>query len=476
MITIGFSTRKLDPNYITLLEKSCGNKSVQIIPIENDGKYSLSQAYNMILEQAEHDIVVFCHDDLEFDTTGWVYKIKSHFDKNPEYGIIGLAGSKYMPKSGMWWEVQPTMYGIVNHKHEGKKWESKYSKDIKNKIEPTLMVDGLFFAVHKQRIKTNFDESVTGFHFYDVDFSFRNYLQGVKVGVCTDIRVTHLSIGQTNEKWEENRKIFAEKYQDILPVDITLQEKELKTFIFVHDQSLIKLFEENGKFKNLKDYTYVFLGSRPCDEVEHLSNVIIARNFEGNLEDYPKLTSFSGWYILWKHKLIDSEYVNLFEYDINYVPDFVPHISKMLYDKQDMIGYIPFPAPHQMFIQHAPFSETLLNCIRKTYHVDIKKHLLQAINESKITYWSSTSNTTFRKSVFDQYMNWMSPMIDEIKVDPNAGHLHERSITIFATMRNKKLILTNGFLKHYQMDSHKTQGHHVDEESSLKGLLENKVQ
>ena len=29
--------------------------------------------------------------------------------------------------------------------------------------------------------------------------------------------------------------------------------------------------------------------------------------------------------------------------------------SKMLYDKQDMIGYIPFPAPHQMFIQHAPF-------------------------------------------------------------------------------------------------------------------------
>ena len=138
MITIGFSTRKLDPNYVTQLEKSCGNKSVQIIPIENDGKYSLSQAYNMILEQSEHDIVVFCHDDLEFDTTGWVYKIKSHFDKNPEYGIIGLAGSKYMPKSGMWWEVQPTMYGIVNHKHEGKKWESKYSASLGNQIDDVV--------------------------------------------------------------------------------------------------------------------------------------------------------------------------------------------------------------------------------------------------------------------------------------------------------------------------------------------------
>ena len=35
-------------------------------------------------------------------------------------------------------KIQPTMYGIVNHEHEGKKWESKYSKEIGNKIEPTL--------------------------------------------------------------------------------------------------------------------------------------------------------------------------------------------------------------------------------------------------------------------------------------------------------------------------------------------------
>jgi hypothetical protein len=43
MITIGFSTRKIDENYIAQLEKSCGNKSVQIIPIENNGEFSLSE-------------------------------------------------------------------------------------------------------------------------------------------------------------------------------------------------------------------------------------------------------------------------------------------------------------------------------------------------------------------------------------------------------------------------------------------------
>jgi hypothetical protein len=98
---------------------------------------------------------------------------------------------------------------------------------------------------------------------------------------------------------------------------------------------------------------------------------------------------------------------------------------------------------------------------------------MDVIQQGKMGYWSSTSNTTFRKNIFDQYMNWMSPMIDEIKIDPNAGHLHERSITIFASMKNKRLVLTNGFLKHYQMDSHKTQGHYVDTENAINKLTTN---
>ena len=34
MITIGFSTRKINEDYITQLEKSCGSKNVQIIGFE----------------------------------------------------------------------------------------------------------------------------------------------------------------------------------------------------------------------------------------------------------------------------------------------------------------------------------------------------------------------------------------------------------------------------------------------------------
>ena len=41
----------------------------------------------------------------------------------------------------MWWENKKTMKGIVNHEHEGKKWESKYSKSTGNDIEDVVLVD-----------------------------------------------------------------------------------------------------------------------------------------------------------------------------------------------------------------------------------------------------------------------------------------------------------------------------------------------
>ena len=79
------------------------------------------------------------------------------------------------------------------------------------------VVDGLFFAVSKSRLKHNFDETFDGFHFYDIPFCYKNHLSGTKVGVITNIRITHKSIGMTNEKWEENKKKFASIFSENLP-------------------------------------------------------------------------------------------------------------------------------------------------------------------------------------------------------------------------------------------------------------------
>lgn len=220
MITIGFSTRKIDQTFVEMLKKTSGIPNTEVIGIKNNGEYSLTDVYNKILEQSTNNIVVLIHDDIYFDSKNWGQKILNHFKRNPNYGILGLAGTTHMPKSAKWWEDFSKMKGIVNHEHGGKKWESKYSSSLGNQIDDVVLVDGLFIVINKNNIKQTFNEEIKGFHFYDVDFSFRNFIDDVKIGVMYDVRVTHKSIGQTNEQWEKNREIFSEKYKDVLPVKI----------------------------------------------------------------------------------------------------------------------------------------------------------------------------------------------------------------------------------------------------------------
>ena len=219
MLTVGYSTRSSNPEFIEYLKKTSGFKKIQVIEKINNGEKSLTQVYNEILSEAENEIVILCHDDILFDTTGWYSKILTHFRKS-DYGILGVAGTTYLPESGMWWEKKGRMVGIVNHLHEGKKWESKYSDFFGNDIRSTVIVDGLFIALHKGRIKKTFDESVKGFHLYDVTFCFENFLEGVKVGVINNIRITHKSVGMTNVQWDINRQNFVEKFKDNLPAKI----------------------------------------------------------------------------------------------------------------------------------------------------------------------------------------------------------------------------------------------------------------
>ena len=149
MITIGYSTRTPNPKFQNYLKQSCGLKGIEVIEKVNNGEKSLSQVYNEIIEESSNNILVLCHDDIYFDTNRWGKQLLRSFEQNPEYGILGVAGSTYMPKSGQWWEDRSKMFGVVNHEHEGKKWQSKYSNNSENEVKETLIVDGLFISIDK---------------------------------------------------------------------------------------------------------------------------------------------------------------------------------------------------------------------------------------------------------------------------------------------------------------------------------------
>ncbi|MFW6219871.1 MAG: glycosyltransferase [bacterium] len=195
-----------------------------IVKYPNFNEFSLSEIYNKAIDEYNEDGVIFCymHPDIIHKTKNWGRIILNKFN-NTDFGIIGVAGSTFI-NNNSWWDDRSKMYGIVTHCDGIKEWTSEYSNPIKG-IQSVVNIDGLFMAVDPERIKHKFDENYGKFHMYDLTFSVKNYLDGVNVGVITDIRILHKSIGETDQEWELNRQKFVEEYKDELPIRHISEDK-----------------------------------------------------------------------------------------------------------------------------------------------------------------------------------------------------------------------------------------------------------
>jgi hypothetical protein len=70
--------------------------------------------------------------------------------------------------------------------------------------------------------------------------------------------------------------------------------------------------------------------------------------------------------------------------------------------------------------------------------------------------WSSSSNSTWKTEKLYNYMDWMNNFIDDIKDDNFCGHMHERSLSMFYYIHNLNVLMTNGLMSHFQLNTHGT--------------------
>jgi glycosyltransferase involved in cell wall biosynthesis len=227
-LTVIFSSHKgmeYDEMFKERIRSTCGlqeYKPLDIICIENNGEFSLTEAYNKGYDifrdkKGCDDIILFCHNDIHFKTPKWGEKLLDVFNKNQNYGIIGLAGTIELANNGVWWNDRAKCFGIVDHTDGYKEWTTQFSYPIKG-VKEVAAIDGVFMAVNPLKASMDFNEDFKNFHFYDISFCASNFIAGIKIGVTTDIRIMHESPGVTNQKWEENRLQFVEKYKHLLPM------------------------------------------------------------------------------------------------------------------------------------------------------------------------------------------------------------------------------------------------------------------
>lgn len=219
---------------IQSIKDTCETRA-NVLFFANDGGLGLSALYHSCLEYTEidTDIVVFCHDDITFLKPGWGEELLRLFKQNKEYGIIGVAGSDEFGDENSrgqaaWWRYTGSTYGQVLHRNrsEGKTWLTCFSPLLDHDLEEVCVIDGLFIAIDRTKIKKNFDSEIGPWNFYDIDFCLANYVSGVKIGVTTNIRIMHDSVGELKDNWYEQRQIVCDKYKEYLPIKINKKSKK----------------------------------------------------------------------------------------------------------------------------------------------------------------------------------------------------------------------------------------------------------
>lgn len=223
-IAVIFCSKKTGEELKPFIEhlKETSGCNTHVYFIHNPEGVSLSKIYADMVDSKDikENILVFIHDDVEFLRKGWGHEVLRLFDENQDYSIIGVAGSAQFDKNGAWWNYEKK-FGQVLHRHDGKSWLTAFSPLLEKDLQEVVIVDGLFIALDKRKISSNFDRTLDGFDMYDVSLCLQNYFdKKYKIGVTTNIRIAHNSIGELKPTWYQNREIINNRWGDKFPIDI----------------------------------------------------------------------------------------------------------------------------------------------------------------------------------------------------------------------------------------------------------------
>ena len=229
---------------------------------------------------------------------------------------------------------------------------------------------------------------------------------------------------------------------------------KVQTFIFAHKQEIILDYINSSKFKFLPNVTYLLLGSGDCSQLIDKRNVIVARNLDINREEYPLFVSYTGWYALCKNNLIDddTDYVNLFEYDINLSINFDEVLFQELRKRPDAVVYTYYSIISELFLMKE-WSLKLNEVTKRLYNIDIYNYY-ENLSDKDNYFWTNSTNVTLSRDLFLEFISWFENYFLDLYKSNFPGHEYERSITLFFHFKNKKLIFLRGLINHIMANSH----------------------
>lgn len=190
----------------------------EIIVIDNSkNNYSIFEAYNLGLQKVSKPVICFLHEDVLIKTQNWDEILLQIFNKDSKIGLLGIAGSfskSVMPSA--WWDCpeKDRATFILQHYNDGRIELINYGFN-KGNIKEVTVIDGVFMVVRKN-LNIQFDETIKGFHCYDLDLALKSIKKGYKNIVTNAILVEHFSIGSLNEHWLNTSFYYHQKNHELI--------------------------------------------------------------------------------------------------------------------------------------------------------------------------------------------------------------------------------------------------------------------
>ncbi len=174
---------------------------------------SLAEGFNRILDAAKGQVVILCHDDIEVLSPRLDLRLAEAL---AQADIVGVAGSDQAGGPAVLWTGHPHIHGWVSYPREGEVEVAPLS--FRSGILGGMQaLDGVFIAMKgatARRLRFD-DTTFDGFHFYDLDFTYRAHSSGLRLAVSTDILLLHTSEGRFEDDWKRYAQRFLEKFPQL---------------------------------------------------------------------------------------------------------------------------------------------------------------------------------------------------------------------------------------------------------------------